>query len=99
MTQDERLLYLINVFKSESKNYKDLEIPDDRRDREILLRSLMNVRIPTHLIPKNPDDGSKLTTNLRVDESFVEDEGWHKTSEHYYKFLENVKALMCFTLN
>ena len=38
------------------------------------------MRIPSDLIPKCPDDGSNVTTNLRADESFVEDEGWHVAS-------------------
>jgi len=51
-------------------------------DGEILMK------IPTELIPKCYDDNSYLTTNLRIDESFVEDEGWQRASDAYYKFLE-----------
>ena len=55
--------------------------------REILMR------IPAELIPKCPDDGSDMTTNLRADNSFVEDEGWHKASEEYSNYLENHKNM------
>ncbi len=48
----------------------------------------ISMRIPTHLIPKCPDDNSDVTMNLRADDSFVEDEGWHKASENYYEFLQ-----------
>ena len=51
------------------------------------------MKIPTELIPKCPDDGSDMTTNLRADSSFVEDEGWHKASEKYSNFLENHKKM------
>ena len=51
------------------------------------------MKIPTELIPKCPDDGSDMTTNLRADSSFVEDEGWHKASEKYSNFLENYKKM------
>ena len=51
--------------------------------REILMR------IPEELIPKCPDDGSDMTTNLRADSSFVEDEGWYTAAEKYSEFLEN----------
>ena len=44
--------------------------------------------IPTELIPKCPDDGSDMTTNLRADNSFVEDDGWHKASKNYSDFLK-----------
>mgnify|MGYP000955262811 FL=1 len=51
----------------------------------------ISMQIPTALIPKCPDDNSDMTTNLRIDDSFVEDEGWHKASEAYYNFLEENK--------
>ena len=54
------------------------------------------MRIPTELIPRCPDDDSEVTMNLRADDSFVEDEGWHKASDAYYEFLrrhENLHVL------
>ncbi len=54
------------------------------------------MRIPTELIPKCPDDGSDVTMNLRADDSFVEDEGWHRASAAYSDFLrrhENLHVL------
>ncbi len=48
----------------------------------------VRMEIPSELIPKCPDDGSDMTTNLRADDSFVEDEGWHRASLAYSKFLE-----------
>lgn len=52
--------------------------------------------IPTELIPKCPDDGSAMTTNLRADESFVENEGWHRAAAAYSNFIrrhENLHVL------
>ena len=49
------------------------------------------MRIPVELIPKCPDDGSDMTNNLRIDSSFVEDEGWHTAAEKYSEFLEKHK--------
>ncbi|MDO4869876.1 MAG: hypothetical protein Q4A65_06325 [Bacillota bacterium] len=45
------------------------------------------MRIPTEAIPKCPDDGSDVTMNLRSDDTFVEDEGWHKAADAYSEFL------------
>ena len=56
----------------------------------------ISMRIPTSLIPKSPDDGSDVTMNLRADDSFVEDEGWHKASAAYADFIhrhENLHTL------
>ena len=48
----------------------------------------VSMRIPTELIPKCPDDGKGVTMNLRADDSFVEDEGWHRASRAYAEFLD-----------
>ncbi len=47
----------------------------------------LKMQIPEELIPKCPDDGSDVTMNLRADDSFVEDEGWHRASAAYSDFL------------
>lgn len=52
--------------------------------------------IPALLIPKCPDDGSNMTTNLRADDSFVENEGWHRAAAAYSDFIrrhENLHVL------
>lgn len=51
----------------------------------------LSMRIPRGLIPRCPDDNSEVTMNLRADDSFVEDEGWHVASEIYYDFLSEHK--------
>lgn len=48
----------------------------------------IRMTIPTRLIPKCPDDGSDVVMNLRSDDSFVEDEGWHRASAAYHDFLK-----------
>ena len=53
----------------------------------------ISMRIPTELIPKCPDDGSEVTMNLRADDSFVEDEGWHRASAAYADFLRRHERL------
>lgn len=56
-------------------------------------RKRIALRIPSDLIPKCPDDGSDMTTNLRADNSFVEDTGWHKASMAYADFLRRHENL------
>lgn len=53
----------------------------------------LSMRIPTELIPKSPDDGSEVTMNLRADDSFDEDEGWHRASGAYSDFLRRHEGL------
>ena len=53
----------------------------------------ISMKIPSELIPKCPDDGSDVTMNLRADDSFVEDEGWHAASAAYADFLRRHEGL------
>ena len=44
--QDQRLDYLVEAFKADSDEYKNLQTPDDRQGKQRILRSLMNIRMP-----------------------------------------------------
>lgn len=50
-----------------------------------------NMKIPSELIPKCPFCGSPMTTNLRGDDKFVEDDGWHLAAQRYDQFLKKYK--------
>ena len=45
-TQEERLDFLVEKFKADSDEYKDMETPKDTEDKKRILRSLMNIRMP-----------------------------------------------------
>ena len=53
----------------------------------------VSMKISTELIPKHPDDGSDVKMNLRADDSFVENEGWHAASAAYSDFLRRHEGL------
>ena len=55
-----------------------------------------DMRIPTELIPKCPVCGKPMTMNLRSDDKFVEDEGWHEAAERYENFLRTRKGKVLF---
>lgn len=52
-----------------------------------MLSKQKDMRIPTELIPHCPKCGKPLTMNLRADDKFVEDEGWHKANKRYSDFI------------
>lgn len=49
MTQDQRLAYLVEKFKADSDEYKDLQMPSDTNGKRRVLRSLMNIRMPQRM--------------------------------------------------
>lgn len=44
--QEERLDYLLQKFKEDSVQYKDLKVKNDYEEKRMVLRSLMNIRMP-----------------------------------------------------
>ena len=60
-------------------------------DNEDVIREMAerqkDMKIPTELLPVCPHCGKPLTMNLRSDDKFVEDEGWHLAAERYEDFL------------
>ncbi len=52
--------------------------------------------VPTELVPHCPVCGKPMSMNLRADDTFVEDEGWHQAAERYSLFVQrhqNLKVL------
>ena len=60
-------------------------------DNEKVIREMLaaqkDMRVPAELFPHCPKCGEMMTTNLRSDDNFVEDEGWHAAAKRYENFL------------
>lgn len=60
-------------------------------DNEAVIREMTarqkDMKVPSELLPICPHCGRPMTMNLRCDDSFVEDEGWHSAAERYENFL------------
>lgn len=71
-------------------------------ENEDIIRRMMeqqkNMRIPSELLPVCPHCGRPLTMNLRSDNRFVEDEGWHRAAGRYEDFLRTRKKLQLLFL-
>ena len=46
-----------------------------------------DMKVPTELIPRCPRCGRPMTMNLRIDGTFVQDEGWYAAARRYEDFL------------
>ena len=79
----EKALEVQGFIKDNNGFYK---VPEDKK---ILME------IPSEFIPKTPE-GFDVPTNLRIDDSFLEDDGWRRASGNYADFLrrhENLHVL------
>ncbi|SCX25287.1 NAD-dependent protein deacetylase, SIR2 family [Ruminococcaceae bacterium P7] len=56
-----------------------------------MIEQQKDMKIPTELVPHCPVCGKPMTMNLRSDDKFVEDEGWHKAAERYNSFIDENK--------
>ena len=66
-------------------------------DNEELIKKMIeqqkDMKIPTSLIPYCPHCGKPMTMNLRCDDTFVEDEGWHQAYFRYQDFIRRHQDL------
>ena len=60
-------------------------------DNEEIIKDMIefqqDMKIPTELIPRCPKCGKPMSMNLRSDDTFVEDAGWHDAALRYETFL------------
>ncbi len=52
-----------------------------------MVEAQRDMRVPSELLPRCPHCGRPLTVNLRSDDKFVEDAGWHRAAARYEDFL------------
>ena len=66
-------------------------------DNEAAVRKMVKeqagMKIPTELIPKCPVCGAPMTMNLRIDDTFVQDEGWCAASDRYGDFIRRHEGM------
>lgn len=60
---------------------------DNEAQIRAMLKAQKDMRIPSELVPRCPVCGEPMAMNLRSDDTFVEDEGWHAASRRYEAFL------------
>ena len=64
---------------------------DNEEQIRAMYEAQQDMKIPTELLPKCPVCGKPMSMNLRADDTFVEDEGWHKAALRYQNFLNGNK--------
>lgn len=67
-------------------------------DGKLVKEGNIEMEVPTELIPYCPKCGKPMTMNLRADDTFVEDEGWHQAAKRYKTFLDKHKSMVLLEL-
>lgn len=70
-----------------SRNCSNITYDNEGQIRQMVAEQ-RNMKVPEPLIPKCPNCGASMVPNLRVDESFCEDAGWHEACRRYQNFRE-----------
>ncbi len=60
---------------------------DNEEPVRLMAAKQRDLRIPSDLIPICPKCGAPMTMNLRCDDAFVQDEGWHAAANRYRDFI------------
>lgn len=47
-----------------------------------------DMKIPSELVPYCPECGAPMNMNLRIDSTFVQDEGWYRAARNYESYIE-----------
>ena len=67
------------------------EKENERNGDLVFPENPLKMKIPSELVPRCPVCGKPMSMNLRCDETFVEDDGWHKAAKRYQDFIEKHK--------
>ena len=66
-------------------------------DNEAIIKKMVakqeNMLVPSELVPHCPVCGAPMSMNLRADNTFVEDDGWHIAAERYQTFIRRHRDL------
>ena len=66
---------------------------DNYETVKAMVEQQRDMRVPSELVPHCPVCGKPMSMNLRADNTFVEDEGWHAAADRYRRFLERHEGL------
>ena len=71
---------------------------DNERAIRAMFEQQEDLRIPSELVPRCPNCGAPMTMNLRCDDTFVEDEGWHRAASRCNDFLRRHEGMRTLLL-
>lgn len=61
---------------------------DNEQEVKRMVEEQHDMKVPGQLVPRCPECGAPMTVNLRTDNTFVEDDGWHAAAARYSDYIE-----------
>lgn len=61
---------------------------NEEKVMQMLQNTDEDLRIPTEMVPYDPVNGHQMNVNLRCDDTFVEDDNWHRMYHRYVDFVK-----------
>ena len=86
--KDEKIFTMMKFRTMSDRRDDNGELLPPQREDGTTDFSRLSMQIPSGLVPCCPVCGEPMGMNLRADETFVEDEGWHAASAAYARFLK-----------
>ena len=62
---------------------------DNYEQVKAMIEQQSDLRVPSELVPRCPRCGEPMSMNLRADDTFVEDAGWHEAAARYQRYIED----------
>ena len=97
MNQSERRIFLIQELlnERENENYGTMSIPREQEDQKLLLRGLMNVRVPKKINPRFLQIQDEYLRTETEAKGIVELEDLHPVKSGIYLWQGDITTLRC----
>lgn len=93
IAEDGTLILPVDNMESIGRRSAEISSIEIGMDANMKIAKKLKMTVPTELVPHCPKCGAPMSMNLRCDEIFVEDEGWHMAAERYETFLRRHKGV------
>ena len=95
MNQKERREYLIKYLTDESKEYKDIVIPDNEEEQKQLLRGLLNIRMPLNVSKEFEDTQNQYLCEVLREKGITDIRDLMPIKEGIYLWKGDITTLKC----
>lgn len=93
MTQEGRRQFLIRYLLNEDSRYENIEIPDNEEDKKVLLRSLLNIRLPKETSQEFIEIQNSYLQNELKNKGYITIDSLERFSNNIYLYKGDITLL------